>query len=327
VQSIDNSKIPRKGYLYVVLAAVFWAASGSAAKFLFNSGITAFQLCQLRITLSAASVFIWLLIRNPELLRISPRDIFYFLLLGTFGMAAINFTYLFAISKIHVAAAILLQYLAPVFIALYSVIFLREKLNRATILALIGALVGCYLVVGAYNLNILALNSAGILGGLGAALSFAWWSVHGEYGMRRYNPWTVMFYAMFFAAIEWNLIHPPLEAFTRSYAPIVWAWILYIGIIGTILPFGFYYEGINLIRSTRASITATLEPITAGLIAYIFLNEIMEPLQLMGGALVIAAVVLLQLKQEHDDKAPGLIRDRLEKSETRSTKSETNSKL
>jgi drug/metabolite transporter (DMT)-like permease len=319
MQLKDNSKIPRRGYLYVVLAAVFWAASGSAAKFLFNSGITAFQLCQMRMTLSAVSVFIWLLIRNPRLLRISPRDLLYFLLLGTFGMAAINFTYLFAISKIHVAAAILLQYLAPVFIALHSAIFLREKLSRTTIVALIGALVGCYLVVGAYNLNILALNSAGILGGLGAALSFAWWSVHGEYGMRRYNPWTVMFWAMFFAAIEWNLIHPPLEAFTRAYAPIVWIWILYIGVIGTILPFGFYFEGINLIRSTRASITATLEPITAGLIAYIFLNEIMEPLQLLGGVLVIAAVILLQLKQEHDDKTPDLIRAQFKKSEARST--------
>ncbi|MEJ2102120.1 MAG: EamA family transporter, partial [Desulfobacterales bacterium] len=241
-----------------------------------------------------------------------------------FGMAAVNFTYLFAISKIQVAAAILLQYLAPVFIALYSAIFLREKLGRTTIVALIGAFVGCYLVVGAYNFNILALNSAGILGGLGAALSFAWWSVHGEYGMRRYHPWTVMFYAMFFAAIEWNLIHPPLEAFTHSYAPFVWGWILYIGIVGTILPFGLYYEGINLIRSTRASITATLEPITAGLIAYIFLNEVMQSLQLLGGALVIAAVILLQLKQQHDDKAPALIRAQLNKSEARNTKYETN---
>jgi drug/metabolite transporter (DMT)-like permease len=324
MKSKNFSKASRRGYLYVVLAAVFWAASGSAAKFLFNSGITAFQLCQMRMTLSAVSVFIWLLIRNSRLLRISPRDLLYFLLLGTFGMAAVNFTYLFAISKIHVAAAILLQYLAPVFIALHSAIFLREKLGRTTIVALIGALVGCYLVVGAYNLNILALNSAGILGGLGAALSFAWWSVHGEYGMRRYNPWTVMFWAMFFAAIEWNLIHPPLAAFTRAYAPIVWVWILYIGVIGTILPFGFYFEGINLIRSTRASITATLEPITAGLIAYIFLNEIMEPLQLLGGVLVIAAVILLQLKQEHDDKTPDLIRAQFEKSEARNTKYETN---
>jgi len=131
---------------------------------------------------------------------------------------------------------------------------------------------------------------------------------------------------MFFAAIEWNLIHPPLEAFARAYAPIVWVWILYIGVIGTILPFGFYYEGINLIRSTRASITATLEPITAGLIAYIFLNEIMEPLQLLGGVLVIAAVILLQLKQEHDDRAPAFIRAQTKKSETRNPKPETNSK-
>lgn len=304
----ESSGLPRKGYVYVVLAAIIWAASGTAAKFLFNNGITSFQLSQLRITLSAISLFLWLLIRSPRLLRISRQDIFYFILLGTFGMAAINFTYLYAISKINVAAAILLQYLAPVFITLYTAFFLNEKISRTTIMSLLGAVVGCYFVVGAYNLNLLALNLAGIMGGLGAALSFAWWSVHGEYGMRRYDPWTVLFYAMFFAALEWNILHPPFEAFTHSYTPIVWGWILYIGIIGTILPFGLYYEGINLIRSTRASITATLEPIAAGLISYIFLNEVMEPVQLFGGALVIAAVILLQSKQEYDDRAPSLVR-------------------
>jgi drug/metabolite transporter (DMT)-like permease len=74
------------------------------------------------------------------------------------------------------------------------------------------------------------------------------------------------------------------------------------------VPFGLYLEGINLIRSTRASITATLEPITAGIISYIFLNEIMEALQIIGGLIVIASIILLQLRQEQDDKAPGVIR-------------------
>ena len=78
--------------------------------------------------------------------------------------------------------------------------------------------------------------------------------------------------------------------------------------MGTILPFEFYYEGINLIRSTRASITATLEPILAGLISYLFLNETMAPLQLLGGVLVIGSIILLQLKHEVDEKSPSLIR-------------------
>jgi drug/metabolite transporter (DMT)-like permease len=87
-----------------------------------------------------------------------------------------------------------------------------------------------------------------------------------------------------------------------------WMWILYIGVMGTLVPFGLYLEGINLIRSTRASITATIEPITAGIISYIFLNEIMEIPQIAGGVIVIASIILLQLNQEQDDKAPGIIR-------------------
>jgi drug/metabolite transporter (DMT)-like permease len=90
-----------------------------------------------------------------------------------------------------------------------------------------------------------------------------------------------------------------------------WAWIFYIAVAGTILPFGLYLTGINFIRSTRASITATLEPISAGFIAFFALGEAMEPLQMLGGALVITAVAVLQLSQEQDEMAPALIRARV----------------
>ncbi len=301
-------KKTRLGYVYVVFAALMWGLSGSSAKFLFNSGITPFQLVQLRLTISAALLFLCLLVRFSSLLRIDYKDIFYFILFGTVGMAGVQFTYLFAISKIKVAAAILLQYLAPSFIALHSVVFMREKPSQRTLIALIGAILGCYLVVGAYNIEIISMNIVGIISGILSAITFAWYSIHGEYGMRRYNPWTVLFYALFFGAVVWNILHPPLEAFMHDYSLLQWLWILYIGVLGTLVPFGLYLEGINLIRSTRASITATLEPITAGIISYIFLNEIMEALQIIGGIIVIASIILLQLRQEQDDKAPGVIR-------------------
>ena len=298
----------RWGYLYVVLAALMWGLSGSSAKFLFNSGITPYQLVQLRLTISTTILFLWLLIRNPILLKIDRKDILYFMLFGTVGMAGVQFTYLFTISKIKVAAAILLQYLAPSFIAIHSVVFMREKLAPATVAALLGATFGCYLVVGAYNLDILTMNIVGIISGILSAITFAWYSIHGEYGMRRYNPWTVLSYALLFGALVWNVLHPPLEAFMHAYSPIQWFWILYIGVLGTLVPFGLYLEGINLIRSTRASITATLEPITAGILSYLFLNEVMEPAQIVGGIIIIASIILLQLHQQQDNKAPSMIR-------------------
>lgn len=308
-----SAATPRRGYGYVILAATCWAAGGSASKFLFNSGITPFQVVQLRLTISTTILALWLFWRHRNLFRISGKDVPYFLVLGTLGMAAVNITYLFAISRLNVAVAILLEYLAPIFIALYAVLFMRDSLTALMKLAIICAVAGCYLVVGAYNLNILNMNIAGIISGLLAALSFAWWSVHGEYGMRRYNPWTVLFYALLVASVEWNIFHPPLESLLHGYTSRIWFWIIFIAIVGTVLPFGFYYEGINLIRSTRASITSTLEPIMAGIFAFIFLNEAMEPLQLVGGGLVITAVILLQIKQEHDDKAPGLMRTQAKK--------------
>lgn len=302
------ARSPRWGYLFVSVAALLWAISGTTAKYLFHQGVTPFQLAQLRISIAAGGLLVWLLIKNRSLLKIAREDWVYFIVLGVLGMAAVQFTYLLAISKIHVAAAILIQYLAPVFIALYAVIFAREKLQKATAMAIGMALMGCWLVVGAYNLNILALNRVGILAGLASAVSFAWYSVQGEYGMRKYDPWTVLFYAFFFAAVLWNIIHPPLDAFLQPHSPLTWACIIYIGILGTLIPFGLYLQGINLIRATRSSVTGMLEPITAGLLAYIFLNETMEWLQISGAVLIILAIVLLQFKQEFDDQAPALLR-------------------
>jgi drug/metabolite transporter (DMT)-like permease len=71
---------------------------------------------------------------------------------------------------------------------------------------------------------------------------------------------------------------------------------LFIGIFGTIFPFGLYFEGIKRIQPTHASITATLEPISAGVIATVFLGEVMAPLQIIGGLVVIVSIIILQLK-------------------------------
>ncbi len=308
MRSNQKPRSPRWGYFYVMLAAFLWAVSGSSAKFLFNGGITPFQLVQLRVTLATAFVFLLLICVRKSLPKIAREDIAYFVVLGVVGIAGVQSTYLFAISKINVAAAILLQYMAPIFIALFSVFVARERLKGSTIAAIAMAVSGCYLVVGAYNFDNLSMNRAGIASGLASAVCFAWYSVHGEYGMRKYNPWVVLFFALLFGAAVWNVLHPPLEAFMHPYSIMEWGWIFYIGVFGTAVPFGLFLEGIDLIRSARASITGTLEPIAAGALSYAFLNETMEPLQLAGGILVLSAVVLLQIKQEIDDKAPALIR-------------------
>jgi drug/metabolite transporter (DMT)-like permease len=152
------------------------------------------------------------------------------------------------------------------------------------------------------------MNLLGILGGLTSAVAFAGYSLLGERAMHRYTPWTVLFYALAFSALTWHVVYPPFTYLHAGYSPSQWGWIFYISIVGTVLPFGLFFAGINHIRSTRASITATLEPIFAGFLAFIFLGERLLLLQVIGGGMVILAIVLLQLQQGQDDLAPALIR-------------------
>ena len=291
----------RTGYLLAALAALFWASSGTAAKYLFMNGITAFELVQMRTTLAAGLIFGWLAFRDRSLLAVERRDLPYFITLGV-GLAAVQFTYLFAISKIQVAAAILIQYQVPLFVALYILFFLGTKLPPIVFAAMAGSLFGCWLVVGGYNLDLLHMNRVGLLSALASAVTFAWYTVRCEYGMKRYPPWTVVFYGLLFAAVTWNILHPPLSGFLKPSGAAQWGCVLIVGFLGTVLAFICYNEGINRIGATRASITATLEPITAGFIAWLFLGETMELWQVLGAAFVIASITALQLSSRQAEK-------------------------
>jgi len=297
-----------KGYLCVVIAALMWASSGTAGKALFDAGMSPFDLVQIRVTLASGILLLVFLVFSRDLLTLRLRDIPFFLLLGGIVMAVVTGSYLYTISKIQVAAAILIQYLAPIFVAIFAMLFWKERPTFPKISALFLAFGGCFLVVGGYCLALVQMNLLGILGGLTSAITFAGYSLLGERAMHRYKPWTVLFYALAFSALTWHVFYPPFTYIGAGYSLSQWGWISYISIVGTILPFGLFFAGINHIRSTRASITATLEPIFAGFLAFILLGETLLLLQVVGGCMVILAIVLLQLQQEHDELAPALIR-------------------
>ena len=118
-----------KGYLCVIAAAVLWASSGTSGKALFGSGMTPFELVQIRVTLSTVLMAAAFGIFSRERLRIRVRDLGYFALLGGVGMALVQGTYFYAISKIQVASAILLQYMAPILVTIFSICFWKERLT------------------------------------------------------------------------------------------------------------------------------------------------------------------------------------------------------
>jgi drug/metabolite transporter (DMT)-like permease len=291
-----SGRQPICGYVAVLAAALLWASSGAVGKRLFAGGLSPAGLVQFRCIGGALLIGLGLVLaRRRDLLRMKPKDLPYFILLGGGVMAVTQLAYFSDIATIPVAAAILLQYLSTVLVVVFSICFWKERLTRGVVVALLLALCGCFLVVGGYDARLLELNLTGVIWGLVAAVCFATYTLLGERAVRRYSPWTVLFYALAFAAVTTHLAGPPFGYVVPGTGLSYWLEIAYVAALGTALPFGLYFVGVARLRSSRASITATSEPVFAGIIAYLLLGEALALPRIVGGAMVIAAVVILQV--------------------------------
>lgn len=292
------TKTEKTGYLYVLIGTTLWGVSSVVAKSLFMIGLRPAELVQIRLTLATLTLLLILLILDRNRMIVSWRDLPYFLVLGFVGVAGVQFTYYYTISKIHVGPAVLIQYLSPVWISLYAFTFQKEPITKGKIAALLLALLGCYFTVGGYRMDLLRLNRIGVVSGLTSSLFFAFYALYGEKGLKKYDPWTLVLYGFGFGAVFYWMFTPPTKLMTEGYSFKIWMAFLYIAIFSTLIPFGLYFKGIEKVRATRASITATWEPVVAGITAYFVLGEVLSPLQVVGGVGVIAAIVLLQIAKE-----------------------------
>jgi drug/metabolite transporter (DMT)-like permease len=292
------SKNEIRGYLYILIGATLWGVSSVVAKSLFIIGIPPALLVQIRLTLATFTLLILLLIFDRKRIIISLGDLPYFIVLGFVGVAGMQFTYYYTISKIHVGPAILIQYLFPAWVTLYAFFFQKQPFHKEKIASLLLAVLSCYLLVGGYRIDLLRLNKIGIASGIVSSLFNAFYTLYGEKGLKKYDPWTLILYGFGFGAVFYWILISPMKVISEGYSFKIWMAFLYIAIFSTLIPFGLYFKGIERIRATRASITATWEPVVAGVTAYFVLGEALFPLQVLGGIGVIAAIMLLQMAKE-----------------------------
>lgn len=283
-----------RGLLFVVLAATLWGASGSVTKHVFNQQVSPFDLTSIRLFFSFVVLFLYLAATNRPLLRISLSDIPYFLIFGFFGVAILQFTYLFTISQTNVATAVFLEYLAPALAALYGMVFLRERPHYFKVIALFLAVCGGVFIVNGSPGGGLTVNRAGLISGLASAAAFAFYSIYSKKGLARHNPLTVLTYGLLAGSLWWSFYLPPWQAMA-GHSLTNWLFFMYIVIFATILPYGFFILSLKHLDPVKAGIISTLEPVIAGVVAWLFLHETLFPLQILGGALVIAAVIMVQI--------------------------------
>lgn len=287
---------PRLGYLLAASAAAMWALNGSLARFLLNDGLSAFRLAQLRALVSWVLLVAAVAAFRPRLLAIPRRDIPRLAFLGVAGLASVHATYFLAIDRLQIGAALTIQYLGPLLILLWLRIFHGRRLRAGLWGAAALSLIGCFLVVRAYDVR--ALDALGLAAALGSALTFAIYLVGSERAGRRYEPVTILVWGFGFASLFWAVVQPlwsfPLDRLSSADNILL---ALGVAVVGTLVPFACMVAAVRHIAAARAAVVATLEPVLAAVIAWIVHGEALAGVQILGGSAVVAAVIWVQIQR------------------------------
>ena len=287
-----------RGYTLILIAATLWATLGIIFKVLINDyGLARITIAFFRASLPTVLLLAALVFRRPDMLRIAWRDVVLFLVFGSLGIAAFYISYITAIDLIGMSVAAVLLYTAPAWVAVISALFLGERMTTRKLVAVALATIGCALVARIYDVHGLQLNVWGILAGLSAGLTYALYSVFNKVGVRRYDGWTVLAYGLLLGAVFLAPLQSPQLLLDALRQPGAVAWLVALALGPTIGAGLAFNAGLRHIPVSSASVVATLEPVIASMLAFIFLHERLDPGQLIGGALILIAVISLTRAQ------------------------------
>ncbi len=298
---------PIRGYLYIAAAGLLWALTASLGKAAFThklvaaaeSPIDPLILSQTRTTLSWLVLApILLLLRGKAALALSRKQFGHTLLLGTLGIAGSNYFYFLAIEKTTVATAIVLQYTAPMWVLLYMLARHQQRPTLQRVGAVLMAVAGSALAIGVFAQGRIKLDAVGIAAALAAAFSFAFYNVYGHKLLETHDRWTIITHTLMGASLFWLVVNPPWKVVAAHYSGEQWLFLGVFAMLSMLLPFSFYFAGLQYLDATRAIVTSCLEPVFAILIAAAFLSEGLEPLQMVGVVVVLAASVVVQLPEK-----------------------------
>lgn len=306
-----------RGYLFIAAATLCWGAAATLGRAIFTGRIhlagEALKPIDPLILAQTRTTFAFLILmplllwhRGKAGVRMRRRDLIHCMILGFFGIAGSNYFYYVAIQKTSVATGIILQYLAPVFVLLYM---LARKLQPASFQRLSGvslAVIGSILAIGVVGWNAsfpflgirtgdVRFNSVGVAAGLTAAVCFAFSNVFGHHLVAATDRWRVMVYAMMGAGVGWLIVNPPWKIIAAHYSGPQWLFLLIFAIASMLIPYSFYFAGLQYLDATRAIVTSCLEPVFAIVIAALALGETVGPIQILGVVVTLSATVLIQL--------------------------------
>jgi drug/metabolite transporter (DMT)-like permease len=296
---------PALGYAMVALAATLFAVNGTVSKVILGSGISAEQLTEVRCAGAVLGLTVIALALRPSSLRLRAGELPLLVALGVGGLALVQWSYFFAIHRVAIGIALVIQFVGPILVALWARFVYGEHVRQRIWVALALALTGLLLIVEIWKAH--GPNGAGLAAAVLAAVTYAAYILLAERGVRARDPISLSAWGFLFATVFWSALAPwwnfpgarvddhvsLLGNFASSHLP-VWALMLWMVVLGTIVPFALVVTALRHISATRAGITGMLEPVLAIVVAWAWLGESLDPLQLSGAAATLAGISLAQ---------------------------------
>jgi drug/metabolite transporter (DMT)-like permease len=295
----------RLGYAMVATAATLFAVNGSVSKVVLDSTLSSLELAQIRSTCAALGLLAFLLAFARPHLRVGGKELLFLVAFGIVGVALVQWLYFVAIHNLPVGIALLIEFTAPLFVALFARFVYKERIRRRIWVAVVLCMAGLALVVEVWAG--VALSTVGVTAALGGAFGLTAYMLMAERERRQRDPISLSFYGFFFAALFWAVVQPlwrfpwgalgdtvSLQGNLSEYTAPVWLLIGFIVVVGTMFTFSLLTGALRHLSATRASIVATLEPVIATVVAWLWLGEAFGTPQLIGGSVVLAAIFLAQ---------------------------------
>lgn len=283
----------KSAFFYIALAGVLWGTSGLFSYWLTPFGFKPVQMTTMRGFVSMVLILPFILIKNPKLLKVPKKEIFFLIGSGV-GLFFTAYTYYASMAASSVSTAVILMYTAPVFVLIFSVLFLGEKLNAIKGVSVFLMIVGCALVSGI--VGGMKFSLAGILFGIAAGISYSAYNIFTKIlTMHKVNTLTVTSYNFIIMSIIGLAVANPIEmvSLTTKNPVAIIPLIVGIGVFTCILPYVFYTLGLRDVPAGTATALGIIEPLSATVFSVAFLGEKLTAPLITGMVLILAAVFAL----------------------------------
>jgi drug/metabolite transporter (DMT)-like permease len=233
------------------------------------------------------------------------RGITYFSLIGICSQFFFNLLYFSAIQQTTVATAVTLLYTAPIFIAIMARIFYKELFTPFKTVALFLCIGGCFFAATGGSMDTLKLNLPGVLMGVGAGFTFALLTIITKAIINDYHQLSIIAYSIGFGLLFYLPFTHPLEIFQMGLALKAWLLLGTIGLISTVIAYGFYITGLSYgIEASKAGIVSTLEVVVSVILSYLIFKEALWGWKLVGILMVVFSVIIVRLDKILPSRSP-----------------------